>query len=250
MAAGILQRTPDGRTPAEQLVEIRQMVLPMLAEQADVWTRDIRPGLAERGMHMLKWPDLNKAERQVADRYFEQNVFPVLTPLAVDPGHPFPFISNLSTSLGVTVSHPGSDEKLFARIKVPAVLPQWVRLDTDDEDGEFRFVSLIDIIANNLDELFPEMRVLDVMPFRITRNADLDRDEEDAEDLLEMIEEELRQRRFARTGRDRGDRAGKNILQPPDRAINAELGHGVGAAVQIVLPGGLAEPVLVVERVA
>lgn len=198
MAAGILQRTPDGRTPAEQLVEIRQMVLPMLAEQADVWTRDIRPGLAERGMHMLKWPDLNKAERQVADRYFEQNVFPVLTPLAVDPGHPFPFISNLSTSLGVTVSHPGSDEKLFARIKVPAVLPQWVRLDTDDEDGEFRFVSLIDIIANNLDELFPEMRVLDVMPFRITRNADLDRDEEDAEDLLEMIEQELRQRRFAR----------------------------------------------------
>jgi len=198
MAAGVVSRTPDGRTPAEQLVEIRAMVLPMLHQQAEVWTAEIRPNLSKQGIHLMRWRDLNKQDRQTADRYFEGNVFPVLTPLAVDPGHPFPFISNLSTSLGVTVKHPGSEEKLFARIKVPGVLPQWVRLDSEDHDGDFRFVSLIEVIANNLDDLFPDMEVTGVMPFRITRNADLDRDEEDAEDLLEMVEQELRQRRFAR----------------------------------------------------
>ncbi len=198
MAAGVVSRTPDGRTPAEQLVAIRQTVLPMLAEQAGVFTRVIRPQLHKHGIKLLGWSDLTRKDRAASDEYFRNNIFPVLTPLAVDPGHPFPFISNLSTSLGVTVSYPNSDEKLFARIKVPSVLPQWVRLDNDDDDGEFRFVSLIDLIANNLDDLFPEMRVQNVMPFRITRNADLERDEEDAEDLLEMIEQELRQRRFAR----------------------------------------------------
>jgi len=198
MAAGVVSRTPDGRTPAEQLVAIRQTVLPMLQQQADVFSKTIRPELGNNGIKLLRWGDLTKADREAADKYFRENIFPVLTPLAVDPGHPFPFISNLSTSLGVTVSYPNSDDKLFARIKVPSVLPQWVRLDQDDEDGEFRYVSLIELIANNLDDLFPEMRVLDVMPFRITRNADLERDEEDAEDLLEMIEQELRQRRFAK----------------------------------------------------
>ncbi len=198
MAAGVVRRTPDGRTPAEQLVEIRQMVLPMLHEQANVFKCTIRPEMARHGIKLLAWNDLTKTDRQAAEVYFRDNIFPVLTPLAVDPGHPFPFISNLSTSLGVTVCYPNSDEKLFARIKVPSMLPQWVRLDADDDNGEFRFVSLIDLIANNLDDLFPEMRVLDVMPFRITRNADLERDEEDAEDLLEMIEQELRQRRFAK----------------------------------------------------
>jgi polyphosphate kinase len=198
VAAGIVSRTPDGRTPAEQLVEIRRMVLPMLDQQSTVFRREIRPQLAEHGIKLLRWADLNRADRTTADAFFEKTVYPVLTPLAVDPGHPFPFISNLSTSLGVTVAHPGSDERLFARVKVPHTLPQWVRLDATDDDGEYRFVSLVEIIANNLDTLFPDMRVVNVMPFRITRNADIDRDEEDAEDLLEMIEQELRQRRFAK----------------------------------------------------
>jgi len=198
MAGGVVSRTPDGLTPAEQLVEIRRLVLPMLADQAEVYRKEIRPQLSEQGIKLLHWHQLNKADRTAAARYYQKNVYPVLTPLAVDPGHPFPFISNLSTSLGVSVAHPGSDETLFARIKVPHTLPQWVRLDATDDDGEWRYVSLIDIIANNLDSLFPEMRVLNVMPFRITRNADIDRDEEDAEDLLEMVEEELRKRRFAK----------------------------------------------------
>jgi polyphosphate kinase len=196
IAAGVVSRTPDGRTPAEQLAEIRRLVLPMLQEQADVFRDEIRPKLAEAGVHLLRWDQLTDEERRTADAYFQANVFPVLTPLAVDPGHPFPFISNLSTSLGVALSYPKSDERVFARIKVPQVLPQWVRLDTDDTDGQFRFVSLIDIICNNIDDLFPEMTVRSMMPFRITRNADIERDEEDAEDLLELVEQELRQRRF------------------------------------------------------
>ena len=196
MAAGVVHRTPDGLTPAEQLVEIRRTVIPMLQDQAAAYQKEIRPGLAAHGIKLLRWSDLNKADRDAASAYYEKNIYPVLTPLAVDPGHPFPFISNLSTSLGCTLTHPGNDEKLFARIKVPQTLPQWVRLDTGDE-GEYRYVSLIEIISNHLESLFPQMRVMDVMPFRITRNADIDRDEEDAEDLLEMIEKELRQRRFA-----------------------------------------------------
>ena len=114
----------------------------------------------------------------------------------MDPGHPFPFISNLSTSLGVTLRHPQNDEKFFARVKIPKVLPQWVRLDGEKKQ-EYRFVSLVEMVKENLHDLFPSMQVLNVMPFRLTRNADITRDEEDAEDLLAMIEEELRLRRFA-----------------------------------------------------
>ncbi|MHB1157596.1 MAG: polyphosphate kinase 1 [Phycisphaerales bacterium] len=231
LAAGIIARTPDGRTPTEQLVAIRQMVLPMLQQQAACFTNDIRPKLREAGIHLLKWEELSEQERNLADRYFAQNVFPVLTPLAVDPGHPFPFISNLSTSLGVTLSHPNNDERMFARVKVPATLPQWVELGRDEggkgmrEEGNkgmkkesgngsasspqslspsvpqspaYRFVSLIDIISHNMGALFPEMRIHNMMAFRITRNADVEREEEDAEDLLDMIEQELRERRFAR----------------------------------------------------
>ena len=198
VAAGVVTRTPDGRTPAEQLREIRELVLPMLETQAAAWRDDIRPQLARHSIHFLTWAELNDDDRRYAERYYQQNIFPVLTPLAVDPGHPFPFISNLSTSLGVTLSHPGSEEILFARIKVPHVLPQWIRVNPQDDPASFRFVSLMDIIQNNVDDLFPEMDLHDVMPFRITRNADIERDEEDAEDLLEMIEQELRQRRFER----------------------------------------------------
>ena len=198
VAAGVIRRTPDGRTPAEQLAEIRQMVVPMLDAQAKVWQNEIRPQLAEHHIEFLTWNDLRGDDLGYIEQFYQQNVFPVLTPLAVDPGHPFPFISNLSTSLGVTLSHPGSEEKLFARIKVPHVLPQWIRVNPSADPAAFRFVSLMDIIQHNVDDLFPEMTVHDVMPFRITRNADIERDEEDAEDLLEMIEQELRQRRFER----------------------------------------------------
>ena len=114
----------------------------------------------------------------------------------MDPGHPFPFISNLSVSLGITLKHPEKEEKQFARLKVPKVLPQMIRIPLED-GNQIKFIHLVDVIRENLQDLFPAMQILNVMPFRLTRNADTERGEEAAEDLLEHIEEELRQRRFA-----------------------------------------------------
>lgn len=199
--ARVMSRTPDGRTPPETLTAVREMVVPMLCAQADGYLRSIRAALAVHGIRLLEWEELSDRERETADRYFQTHVFPVLTPLAVDPGHPFPFISNLSTSLGVTLRHPGRGEKLFARIKVPQVLPPWVSLSQPEGAGGFRFVRLIDLIRHNLGDLFREMEVENTMPFRVTRNADVERDEEDADDLLEMIEQEVHRRRFERAVR-------------------------------------------------
>ena len=196
-ASGAVTQSPDGLTPAQNLAAIRQEILPMLQQQADVYTNVICPGLKAKGVHLLTWEELTPAERDKGTRYFRANVFPVLTPLAVDPGNPFPFISNLSTSFGVVLHHPDRHENLFARVKVPEVLPAWVRLDDPSDTSPTRFVSLHELIRHNLDDLFPDMAVVDVMRFRVTRNADVERDEEEAEDLLELVEEELRQRRFA-----------------------------------------------------
>src|SRR5207248_8765777 len=134
-------------------------------------------------------------------------------------GHPFPFLSNLSTSLGILLKHPtpstptSSDEQLFARVKIPDVFPAWIRVDSDKTDRVVRYVSLNEMVARNLPALFPGMEVIDMMAFRITRNADIERDEEDAEDLLEMIEQELRERRFAKVVRlEHGPNANPKIL--------------------------------------
>ena len=172
----------------------------MLELQADCFLRVLLPALAQNGVHLLSWDDLTDAEREEANIYFRASVFPVLTPLAVDPGNPFPFISNLSTSLGVILHHPDRLDDLFARVKVPEVMPRWIQLGGVNA-RPVRFISLLDLIRHNLDDLFPDMAVVDVMPFRVTRNADLERDEEEAEDLLELMEEELRQRRFAKVVR-------------------------------------------------
>ena len=206
IATGLLTRTPEGMTPRQQLEAVREKVLPMLEAQARCFEQDVKPALAAEGIHLMKWADLTAEEREIADAYFMRNLFPVLTPLSVDPGHPFPFISNLSTSLGVMLRHPASpklrdDDDLgglqFARVKVPQVLPRWVQLQGEGVREGYRFVHLEQIIRHNLDELFEGMEIRDVEPFRITRNADVEREEEDAEDLLELIEQELRERRFA-----------------------------------------------------
>ncbi len=182
--------------PQEQVAVIRQVVLKMVEDQARCFRDVLKPLLAQNGVHLVKWKNLTVAEKDAVKKFYMKTVYPVLTPLAVDPGHPFPFISNLSTSLGVTLRHPDREEKLFARVKVPQVLPQWIKVDTFDSN-EYKFVSLLDVIEENLKELFPSMQILHVMPFRLTRNAEIERDEDGAEDLLEMIEEELKQRRFA-----------------------------------------------------
>lgn len=195
VALGIVHRSSDGKTAPQQLQEIRVHVLQMLKEQTELFLKTLKPALKENKIELLNWGELSLKEKEWLHKYYLKNVFPVLTPLSVDPGHPFPFISNLSTSLGVTMKHPDRDERFFARIKVPRVLNQWIRIELDQE--KFKFVSLLEVIKENLSGLFPSMQVMNVMPFRLTRNADITRDEEDAEDLLSMIEEELRLRRFA-----------------------------------------------------
>ncbi len=217
--AGVLTRSPDGQTPEDALRTIRSMVVPMLRQQAECFRGVILPKLAEAGIHLLDWEQLTEGDRAWCRQYFLDNLFPVLTPLAVDPGHPFPFMSNLSSSLGVMLRQPASSngsrvgvrggvdadgddeaELQFARIKVPGVLPQWIALHEADEakrSGTYRFVRLLDIVKANVGDLFEGMEVHCVEPFRITRNADVERDEEDAEDLLELINQELRDRRVA-----------------------------------------------------
>lgn len=193
-----VQRRSGGLTPVQQLAAIRSRVMDLIAKQADGFANVIQIELAQNGIHLLAWERLTAEEKRFATQFFKQNVFPVLTPLAVDPGLPFPFISNLSVSLGVTLRHPDREEKLFARIKVPKIFPQWIQVRGNDPTSQsFRFVSLMDLIVNNLKGLFPDMEVLDVMPFRITRSAEIEREEEEVDDLLEMVAEELKQRRFA-----------------------------------------------------
>jgi polyphosphate kinase len=195
--AGVVPRSSDGLSPAQQLAAIRAAVVPMLRKQAECFQQHVRPLLAEKQIHLLAWDRLTDAERAFAHAHFRKNLFPVLTPMAVDPGHPFPLLSNLSLSLGVRLSLPHSGEDLFARVKVPELLPLWLRLETGEFPGQFRFVSVVELVSRNLDALFPGMELISVTPFRVTRNADVERDEEDAEDLLELIEQELRERRFA-----------------------------------------------------
>jgi polyphosphate kinase len=192
VAYGVTGRSSDGQTAEQQLTAIRNFVLPTLKTQAQC-AEELKKKLSEKAIQIFKWKDLSPKEKVIVKNFYIKNVFPVLTPLSVDPGHPFPFISNLSTSLAVTLKHPDHEEKLFARIKVPKVLPSYIQIEKDVS----KYVSLLDVVMANLQDLFPLMQVLNVMPFRISRNADSDRDDEDTEDLLESIAEELRQRRFA-----------------------------------------------------
>jgi polyphosphate kinase len=186
----------DGMTVQEQLDAIHAHVHPMLYEHARCWQDDLEPALAKEGVTIYNYAKLNEADKVSADEYFLRHVFPILTPLAVDPGHPFPFISNLSKSLGVMLEHPGRAEPSWIRIKVPENLPRWVPLPT-----RLSFVPLEQVIAGNLSMLFPGMKVIEWAMFRVTRNADIEMDADDADDLLEMVELELRLRRLAKVVR-------------------------------------------------
>jgi polyphosphate kinase len=191
-AGNVSELSPDGMTVQEQLDAIHKVLLPMLDVHMNCWLNDVQPALAEQGIRIRTYDSLDDAERKTVDEFFARQVFPILTPLAVDPGHPFPFISNLSKSIGILLEHPGRSEPLFVRIKMPENLPRWVPLAT-----RWNFVPLEQVIGGNLAELFPGMRVIDWQVFRLTRNADIEMDEDDAEDLLEMVENELRRRRLA-----------------------------------------------------
>lgn len=202
VAAKVRKLTPDGRTPTEQLEAIRERLLPMVIEQHQHFEKALRPQLAREGIYILDYMDLNQEQRTYLQNYFEEQIFPVLTPLAVDPGHPFPHISNLSLNLAVVVKDPETGEELFARVKVPKVLPRFVPLPEELRQRQKRQqavwtgVPLEQVIAHNLESLFPGMNIQEYHPFRITRNADLAVEEDEADDLLLAIEQELRKRRL------------------------------------------------------
>ncbi|MHC5824524.1 MAG: polyphosphate kinase, partial [Nostoc sp.] len=194
--------TPDGRTPQQQLDDIRSTLSPHVKKQHQHFEQVLRPLLTNHGIHILDYIDLNQKQRTHLNSYFEEQVFPVLTPLAVDPSHPFPFISNLSLNLAVVVKNPDTEEEFFARVKVPSVLPRFLpippELGTVDEGkpAHWTGVPLEQAIAHNLESLFPGMNIQEYHPFRITRDGDLILEEDDADDLLLAIEQELRKRRL------------------------------------------------------
>jgi polyphosphate kinase len=193
-----LRSDVEGHTPTSGrlLASVRAAICEMLASQAEAYASSIRPALALHDIHLLSWNDLTPDERALADALFERTVFPVLTPLSVDVGHPFPFISNLSVSLGLILEDPESGERAFARVKVPDSLPQWMRIETPGFEKAWRFVSLVDVIAPHLSSLFPDMIIRAVTPFRVTRNADVDSDLDDVDDLLIAVQEGVRTRRM------------------------------------------------------
>ena len=190
--AGLANTGADGRTPAETIDAIRDRARELSDRQAACVTSTLRPALSEQGIAIVSWDALADSQRQALNERFRRQIFPVLTPLAVGLGRPFPYISNLSLSLAVLVRDPVTQHTAFARVKVPKeMLPRFVALD----DDELTFVALEDVIASNLDALFPGMEILEAGTFRVTRDADFEvSDEED--DLLQAVETEVRRRRF------------------------------------------------------
>ncbi|MGH9124950.1 MAG: polyphosphate kinase 1 [Acidimicrobiales bacterium] len=196
LAAGLLGTDPAGLTPAEQLKAIRLDTAGLVERRVRAFVDQVVPELDAAGIHLSSWETLDDDDQAYIEGVFAKRIFPILTPLAVDPGHPFPYISNLSLNLAVIVVDPVTRERRFARLKVPPLLPGFVVTP----DGE-RFVPLDTVIAAHLGALFPGMLIESQHPFRVTRNADLTLQEDEAEDLLEAVEMELRRRRFGRTVR-------------------------------------------------
>ncbi|MGA7049761.1 MAG: RNA degradosome polyphosphate kinase, partial [Mycobacterium sp.] len=199
---GLSVRSADGLTPREQLARIGEQTQRIATRHARVFLDSVRPALAEEGIYIVTWADLDHAEREELSTYFTEQVFPVLTPLAVDPAHPFPFVSGLSLNLAVTVKQPEDGTKHFARVKVPDNVDRFVELkkrdgaNGADGPGEVRYLPLEELIAAFLPVLFPGMEIVEHHTFRITRNADYEVEEDRDEDLLQALERELARRRF------------------------------------------------------
>ncbi|SFR71464.1 polyphosphate kinase [Halogeometricum rufum] len=189
--ADVTEQTVDGRTPRQQLTEVLEKARPMFRAQAECYLDEIRGALADEGIYVHGYDDLTASQRERMRQYFEESVLPTLTPLAFDPAHPFPFISNLSLSLAVMTRPDAGEEPTFTRVKIPQNRPRLVEVDDDE------YVLLEEVIRSNLDLLFPNVEVVDTTVFRLTRNAEVRRNEEVAEDLIDMIQEVIEQRRFA-----------------------------------------------------
>ena len=196
IAAEVSEPSVDGRTPLQQLREIAGRVQKFATQQERLFANDLLPALAANGVRIVRWTKLGKKAREALTADYESRIFPILTPLAVDPSHPFPYISNLALNLAVTVRDTDTGDQRFARVKVPRNFPRCIPVPDSDD-----FILLEDLIEAHLDRLFPGMEIVSTSRFRVTRNADLSLDDEDAEDLLAAVEMELRRRRFGRAVR-------------------------------------------------
>jgi len=190
---GVTAANVAGFTPMELMKQVSLRTNELMERQSRVFHEEIEPLLKNEGIEFVHWDQLNNTERGYVTKLFQDRIFPVLTPLAVDPSHPFPYISGLSLNLAVIVKNPASHEEFFARVKVPEILPRFI---ATAKTGSTRFLPLEDLIAIHLQELFPGMVIEDHYTFRITRNQDIDLDEEESEDILTSIEQELARRRF------------------------------------------------------
>ena len=208
MAAAATERSADGRTPSEQLAAIRRDLLPTLETSTSLWSGELSAKLQEAGVRILPYAELKKKQGRLLRRHFKESIFPVLTPLAFDPGHPFPHISNLSINLAVVVRGPDLIEK-FARVRAPANLARLVRIPDEEKADSYselglqniteaNFVWLEEVIAANLDLLFPEMEVVASYPFRVTRDADAEIEDDEAGDLLTAVSDVVGRRHFGR----------------------------------------------------
>ncbi len=201
--AGIADSSPDASTPAEQVAAIRKLALELMLESRRVLLHELLPELDQNGIHIRSYDDLTEKQRTAAKVFFDENIFPVLTPMAFDPGHPFPHISNLSLNLAVRVRKPDGQTH-FARLKVPGSIPRLIPVKKSSgsvkKDGtvpyDHYFVWTEQVIAAHLDALFPGMEIVESHPFRVTRNADMTIQELEAADLLESVEQSVRRRRF------------------------------------------------------
>ncbi|MFJ2507292.1 RNA degradosome polyphosphate kinase [Arthrobacter citreus] len=200
IATGLAVPSAAGLSPVEQLEQITEAGYRLQQRHAEVFARQIRPALEKENIHLVGWRDLDDASKAQLHRQFAAKVFPILTPLAVDPAHPFPYISGLSLNLAVVVRNPVSGKEFFARVKVPDQLPRLISVDGPRAGNvagrTARFIPLEDVIAEHLDQLFPGMDVMEHYTFRVTRNEDLEVEEDDAENLLQALEKELLRRRF------------------------------------------------------
>jgi polyphosphate kinase len=227
VASGLSIPSADGRTPLEALAEIRRITTALTARQAKLWRRGLRPALEEQGITVGHVDDLSAPEVEELRERFERQVFPVLTPLAVGPGQPFPYISGLSLSLGVLVRDPETAEERFARVKVPELLPRFLQIG-----DRGLYLPLEHVITHFLPTLFPKMEIVECAAFRVTRNADLEVSDE-ADDLLEALELELRRRRF-------GDAVRVEVSDSMSEDMRARLLHGLGVDRDHLYPiGGL-----------
>ncbi|MDA4895291.1 RNA degradosome polyphosphate kinase [Streptomyces sp. MS2A] len=196
IVTGLAVPTNVGRAPADVLADISAEAHRLQLRHAEAWTTSVRPSLADAGIEIADWEELSSDEQAGLTEYFQSNVFPVLMPLAVDPAHPFPYISGLSLNLAIRIRNARTGRQDFARLKVPPMLPRFVEVRGGGGGGALRFIRLEELIANHLGDLFPGMEVLDHHAFRLTRNEDVEIEEDESENLIQALEAELLRRRF------------------------------------------------------